>query len=462
MRPIRVGLVPIVRPLFRGADMGLAESSATALRGLADEVGFALTYTPPPLRDVDEARTRAAEIEALRRARELDFLIIEHVTFATGDLIQPILDVDLPMAVWALPEVATSGPLPQNALCGLNLSLSLPTSRTLPVKWLYGNAADAAFTARLAVTVQALRGWAAVQYPRLLLIGGTVPGFTRLDGVPDVPLRIDRAPLDAVMDAVAAVSAARMRARLLEIRESSAIPREHLQAAARLELALGDLGDGYDGVALRCWPEIPDRVSAMPCAPFARLADRGCAFACEGDVAGLVSMLAVAAVTEQPAVLLDLSHIDGDALMFWHCGNAARAWAAESGTRLAPHFNRKLPAVRDMRLAPGPVSGARFLEGRKAVVYAGAVTERADAYDGASGWFGHLRWAGAPATAGAFLASILNLRLPHHLVWGRGDHEAALTELCGWLRHEVLPLDAESTALRWPSLPSATPAETGD
>jgi L-fucose isomerase-like protein len=453
MPPLRIGLVPLVRPLFRGANAGLVESSAHALQVLAGDLGFALTYTPPPLRDADEARMRAAEIDALRRARDLDFVLLEHVTFATGDLVQPLLEVDMPMGVWALPEVAASGPLPQNALCGLNLTLSLPTSRTLPLKWFYGSADDPAFIARLTITLEALRGWAAVQQPRILLIGGTVPGFTRLEGIPDVPVRIDRAPLDAVVDAVAAVSAARMRARLLEIREPSAIPPERLQAAARLELALGDLGDGYDGVALRCWPEIPDRITAMPCAPFARLADRGSAFACEGDVAGLVSMLAVAAVSQQPAVLLDLSHKDGDALMFWHCGNAARVWAAASGTRLDAHFNRKLPAVRDMRLAPGPVSGLRLLEGGRAVVYAGAITDRADAYDGVSGWFGDLRWGGAMASADAFLASVLNHRLPHHLVWGRGDHEAALLELTGWLRHEVVALDAESTGLRWPSLP---------
>jgi L-fucose isomerase-like protein len=452
MPPIRVGLIPLVRPLFRGAKMGLAESSAQELAELGERLGFTLTYTPSPLRDADEARTRAAEIQTLHRARELDFVLIEHVTFATGDLVQPLLDVDIPMGVWALPEVAASGPLPQNALCGLNLTISLPTSRTLPVKWFYGRAGDSDFVARFTITIEALRGWTSVQQARVLLIGGTVPGFTRLESVPDVPLRIDRAPVDAVVDAVAAVSAARMRARLLEIREPSAIPAERLHAAARLELALGDLGDGYDGVALRCWPEIPDRTTAMPCAAFARLADRGCAFACEGDVAGLVSMLAVAAVTQQPAVLLDLSHKDGDALMFWHCGNAARVWAATE-TRLRLHFNRNLPAVRDMRLAAGPVSGLRFLEGRRAVVHAATITARADAFDGVSGWFGDLRWAGKPAGADAFLASVLNHRLPHHLVWGRGDHEAALLELTGWLHHEIIPLDAEPTALRWPAIP---------
>ncbi len=160
-------------------------------------------------------------------------------------------------------------------------------------------------------------------------------------------------------------------------------------------------------------------------------------------------MLATAAITGQPAILLDLSHAADDGLLFWHCGNAARAWAPSGRTRLDLHFNRRIPAVRDMRLAPGPVSGLRFLEHRKAVVYAGEVLDRTDGFDGVSGWIGHLRWRGQTMSPDGFLASVLNHRLPHHLIWGRGDEEAALIELCGWLGHEPLPPDPEATRVRW-------------
>jgi L-fucose isomerase-like protein len=169
--------------------------------------------------------------------------------------------------------------------------------------------------------------------------------------------------------------------------------------------------------------------------------------ACEGDLAGLASLLAVAAVTEKPAVLLDLSHIEDDSLLFWHCGNAPRVWAA-GNTELQAHFNRGLPAVRDMRLTSGPVSGMRFLEGRRAAVYAGSVLPRRDGYDGVSGWIGNLRWAGAPAGARGFLATVLNRRLPHHFAWGMGDAEAGLIELCAWLDHEVLRTEPEELVLQ--------------
>ncbi|MGQ0570401.1 MAG: fucose isomerase, partial [Armatimonadota bacterium] len=382
----------------------------------------------------------------------LDFLLIEHVTFATGDLIVPFLDLAMPLGIWALPEVTTSGPLPQNALCGLNLSLSLPTTRVLPVKWFYGGATDPDFQDRLALTLQALRGWKAVREGRLLWVGGTAPGFFRLEALPDLPLQIDRAPLDAVFSAISQVDDGQVTARLAVITEPSAITKADLRATIRLELALEHLGWDYSGVAIRCWPELPDRAGTMACAAFARLADTGRTLACEGDMAGLVSMLAVAAVTGQSAVLLDLSHIEGDSLLFWHCGNAPRAWAGNGKTRLEPHFNRGLPAVRDMRLTPGPVSGLRFLENRQAAVYAGTVLDRQDGYDGVSGWIGNLRWAGEATSARGFLASVLNHRLPHHLVWWLGDAEAALLELCTWLGHQALRLDPEHTMLRWPAL----------
>ncbi|MDR7417904.1 MAG: fucose isomerase [Armatimonadota bacterium] len=446
---LQVGLVPIVRPLFRGARMGLQESSRQALAALGADLGFALAYAPDPVGDAAAAQAAAREVAARHATGALDFVLVEHITFATGDLIAPFLALPVPMGIWALPEIATTGPLPQNALCGLNLSLSLPAPRDVPVKWFYGDAADAGFRRRLEVTVRALRGARAVRRARVLWIGGTAPGFTRLESLPDLPVHVERRPLGVVFDAMRAVDDAAVEARLADLTEPSAIRRDDLRGAVRVELALEALAGGYDAVALRCWPEIPDRTGVQTCSAYARLADRGCPFACEGDAAGVISMLGVAAVTGEPAVLLDLSHVDRQGLLFWHCGNAARVWAAGGHTRLAPHFNRGIPAVRDMRLAPGPVSGLRFLEHRRAAVYAGTVLERHDGYDGVSGWIGNLRWAGRPLTPDGFLASALNHRLPHHLVWGRGEDEAALLELCAWLGHEPLVPDPEVATLRW-------------
>jgi len=426
--------------------MGLWERSRRTLADAAPRLGFTLALATDPVTGEREARLQA---EAAGRA-DLDLLLVQHVTFATGDLLTPFLELPVPLGLWALPEATISGPLPQNALCGLNMSLSLPVSRPLPVKWFYGDAGDAEFLAAIEVTVRALTGRRALTRGRVLWIGGTAPGFYRLAATPDLPLRIDDAPLQVLYDAIDAVTAADVETRLGALDEPSVVPRAELAPSVRVELALEQLSRGYDGIALRCWPELPERAGTMACAAFARLGDRGLSLACEGDIGGLASMLAVAAVTRGPAVLLDLSHAGDDALLFWHCGNAARAWAAGE-TRLATHFNRQIPAVRDMRLRAGPVSGLRFLEHRTAAVYAGQVVPRAGGYDGVSGWIGDLRWARDPVTPRGYVATVLNHRLPHHFIWGLGDAQAALLELCDWLGYRVLPVDLVPRVVGWPA-----------
>lgn len=447
--PLRVGLVPIVRPLFRGARLGLAEQSARALAALGEELGFEVAYVAPPVAAAADAAAAASELAARHRARALDLAMVLHVTFAAGEVLAPLLAAPPPLGLWALREVAATGPLPQNALCGAHLGLSLPAARARPVKWFYGEATEAPFRRRLEVTVRALRGVRAVRGARVLWVGGVAPGFARFESLPDLPVTVDRRPLEAAFDALRAVDEADVDAALATLDEPSALVRDDLRGTVRVELALEALAAGYDAVALRCWPEIPDRAGVQTCSAYARLADRGCLLACEGDAAGVISMLAVAAVTGGPAILVDLSAADERGLLLWHCGNAATAWAADGRTRLAPHFNRGIPAVREMRLAPGAACGLRFLEGRRAVVYAGRVLDRPDGYDGVSGWIGDLRWAGRPIGPDGFLASALNHGLPHHLIWGRGDNEAALMELCAWLGHVPLEADPEAVTLRW-------------
>ena len=100
------------------------------------------------------------------RRRGPDFLLIQHTTFATGDLLIPLLHAARRVGVWALPESSggrgDTGPLPLNALCGLNMTMSFlehpEVAKREPVKWFYGEAGSSWFRARLLPTLAALRG----------------------------------------------------------------------------------------------------------------------------------------------------------------------------------------------------------------------------------------------------------------------------------------------------------------
>jgi L-fucose isomerase-like protein len=223
-------------------------------------------------------------------------------------------------------------------------------------------------------------------------------------------------------------------------------PAESLARAARIDLALADLAreTRADALAVRCWPELPDACGAMACAAMGRSADRRLPAACEGDVLGALSMLVLQAVADAPAALLDLSDLDRehDRLLLWHCGNAPRALAAEPGTRLTTHFNRDgVGVVRDQTLRPGPATALRLLDGgRRWVAIGGVVAEAtAPSFDGVRGWWGDLVWGRERLTAERAVASVLDLRLPHHLALVGGDHRAALVALTERLEAELVP-----------------------
>ena len=464
---LRIGFVALIRPLFKGDSPRLVRESLAALTALGQAWGF--TVVTPTVTNPDRHLATGQEIpscavsspetaqQAARQLAEsdLDLLLIQHATFATGELLAPLVNAAQRVGVWALPEPEVkSGPLPLNALCGLTMTLSLlkcpQVGKHAPVKWFYGPVGEERFQRRLLPTVAALRGLKALEAARILQIGGTAPGFYGLEERPELSgVTVETRPLQALFERVAAVPerAAQARAKvwLKEAAGGSGVNNEQLMRAARLELALAELareGD-YHALALRCWPELPEACGAMACAAVGRLGDQAIPAACEGDVMGALSMLAVQGVSAQPAMLMDLSDLDAhdDSLLFWHCGNAPLSWAGRSGARLASHFNRELGVVRDMTIKPGPATGFRLLAGgRRALVFTGrfAGSEK-PGFDGVRGWLSELRWAGTALGGEAFVHNLLDHRLPHHAAFGEGAWGEALLELCAWLGAEPLP-----------------------
>ncbi|MDZ7708529.1 MAG: hypothetical protein U5J97_11685 [Trueperaceae bacterium] len=467
MRPLRIAHVALARPAFKGDAPSAVQRSRDGLAAAAERLGFELVTpaggaarhprgdVPLPPSTVTSAEEAHAVAAALRDDPP-DLLLLQHVTFATGDLIAPLVDAAPRLAVWALPEgdVAT-GPLPFNALCGLQMTLSMLGTPQVghgdaPVKWLHGEVDEERFLAPFAVTVAALRALRAVREATVLRIGGTAPAFYALEELPTAfaGVRVVDRDLDALYRAVEAVpeADAAQRASDSRVGHDVAVDDATVLRSARIELALEAMARdaGADALAVRCWPELPGACDAMACAAMGSVAGRGTPTACEGDLMGALSMLALQAVSGGPAILMDLSDLDeqADALLLWHCGNAPAAWADPAGPRprLTTHFNRDgVGPVRDQTLAPGPASAFRLVDGgRGALIASGTFRGAArEGFDGVRGWWAHPAWAASPVPARRFVAELVEQRVPHHLALAHGDHRAALAELCGWAGTEV-------------------------
>ncbi len=450
MTRLRVGFAAVVRPAFKGDGESVADRSASVLHEIVDAQGGVLAADEGAVRDAHEAAHAGRRLAAA----DLDLLVVQHATFATGDLLAPLLAAAPRVVVWAVPERAGAradgpdgarGPLPLNSLCGLNMTLSFAEGplggARGPVAWCYGGPDDALARDRLTTLLRAERGARAFATTRVLSIGGTAPAFYGLE-LPNLPGRatVVERPLADLFARVAAIDAAEAErhAEAWRAVEPLEAPWEHLIAAARIDLALADFArdEGANALAVRCWPELPDACGAMACAAMGRAADRRTPAACEGDVWGAASMRVLQAVADAPSALLDLSDLDleRDALLLWHCGNAPSALADASGTRLTTHFNRDgVGVVRDQTLAPGPATGFRLLPdgaGVALLVIGGHVLEATEpSFDGVRGWWGGLTWGRTEVTAERAVAGILDHRLPHHLALAAGDVRHALLEL---------------------------------
>jgi L-fucose isomerase-like protein len=109
-----------------------------------------------------------------------------------------------------------------------------------------------------------------------------------------------------------------------------------------------------DGLAVRCWPEFPQQFGLMPCATLGKLADDGFVCACEADMHGMVTMLALRWLTNTPPWLADVVALDQEAntVSLWHCGNASSCLAGEDDPiTLTPHCNRKVGVAGNFALA---------------------------------------------------------------------------------------------------------------
>ncbi len=472
--PLRIGFVTVIRDAFKGGATALSRRAQAALERQASADGDLLLSAPEPVTDVDAAR----RVGAWAAEHELDFLLILHATFATGDLLAPLVRAVPQAGVWAVPEaeglpLERNGvrpemrPLPLNSLCGLNMTLSLldhpAVGKAEPVKWYWGAPGSEAFARRWRATLGALRGLRALRSARVLQIGGTAPAFYRLEERPVLAgVHVDSVPLEMLYARMADVNEADVRARARTWSEAEpplGASEAHVLVAARTELALSALareGD-YQALALRCWPEFAEACGGMACAAVGAMADRFVPTACEGDVMGALSMLALQALARAPSALMDLSDLDpeGDRLLLWHCGNAPIAFAAATGARLTTHFNRDgTGVVRDMRLAPGPATGLRLLAGgERAVIVSGSLADTSEPdVDGVRAWWRDLRWDGTRSTAFEVVARLLDARLPHHLALAPGEHTEAVHELVVRLGGQVLPPTRVRDALRSPWL----------
>lgn len=273
-----------------------------------------------------------------------------------------------PIVLWATPERPGDGKVSSCGLVGQHLWASSLRQAGHPFEFVLGDPGDAQLRSELARAIAIARTAGSLRTAKVGVVGTHAPGFIDLAADPFLVRRalgmqlmplslvqfIERAqavPAEAVEQDVAQVRA--MKLPLGDVTEDT------LPMNSRCYLAMRELiaEENLDGLALQCWPELPNVLGQWPYLAIARLSTEGRAVAMEGDADGCIGSLMHLLLGLGSGFLSDWLEHDRDTIFFWHGGMApmqmCNAIGTPGGPTLANHFNLVKPLVVDAQIRAG-------------------------------------------------------------------------------------------------------------
>ena len=467
---MKLGILPLARSTF---DVPFAEERLTAMRAALDAAGGELCGPRHLLLEADAADAALAEV--LDAAPDL--VLVLQITFTDAGFIARLAGAtDLPIAIWAPPEPRLGGRLRLNALCGLNLASHALGRLDRRFSYLYAapeGAADALAELlsggrRVAPRDGAAPGAARLDQPlaeplgtpldqplaeplaaplapmRIARIGAHPEGFDTCRYDPGDLLRrtgavVDELELGTLFDAARALPEADLAP--IRTRTEAQLPNlgdldaGEVDRSLRLAGALRALRakGGYDGFAIRCWPETFTQYGGAVCGPVSMMGEARAPCACEADVHGAATLILLQRLSGEAVFLVDLVDLDAadDSAVVWHCGQAPVSMAdPQAPMRGTVHTNRRQALLYEFPLKPGRVTFFRLSQAfgsPKVVVAGGEMLRRPAAFTGTSGVVRFDR------QAGAILKDVMDTGMEHHMALAYGDHRAEIASLAAAL-----------------------------
>jgi L-fucose isomerase-like protein len=221
------------------------------------------------------------------------------------------------------------------------------------------------------------------------------------------------------------------------------VPDERLVKMATLGVVLDEFIDQYglDGTAIQCWTSLQQNYGVNVCTSMSMMSNSLLPSACEVDITGALSMLALQAASLEPSALVDWNNNygtgpdgDEDKCVFFHCGNWPKKFAPDSSVANAPILGSTLGVENTFgamqgRGAAGPMSYARFTTDDTAGVIRGYVGQ-GSLTDDPLDTFGHRAVAHVPRLQD-LLRYICAHGFEHHVAANRSHVAGAVAEACG-------------------------------
>lgn len=461
---MKIGILPLGRPTF---DVPYANEKLAAMLAALDATGHDIVGPVELLFDGEET---IAAIEQLQ-TENIEQLLLLQVTFTDASMtVEAANAFDVPISIWAVPELRIGGRLRLNAFCGLNLASHALGLNGREFSWLYINPESDPVSELHALfggmrisgrtdgqpstefaSEQGAEITQRINGKRIARIGERPLGFDTCDYSKDEMMdlsgvSVDEMTLDDLFDAASAASTVDTT-KVMQVATDTldgldAVNQEELDKSLRLKVALDGIrqNGGYDAFAIRCWPETFTEYGGAVCGPASIMGEARVPCACEADVYGALTQLVLQEVAQAPVFLTDLVDMDveDNTGVVWHCGQAPISMRDPDYQATATiHTNRKMPLLYEFPLREGQVTFVRISQAfgePKMILAGGQMLKRPMSFTGTSGVVQF------DNDAKSTLENIMSSGLEHHLALAYGEHRPLLRATAAAMNLPILEL----------------------
>ena len=229
---------------------------------------------------------------------------------------------------------------------------------------------------------------------------------------------------------------------------SDKVPGDKMVQMAKLGVVLDDFvaDNGLDSTAIQCWTSLQQNYGCNVCTSMSMMSEALMPSACEVDITGALSMLALSLASQRPSGLVDWNNNyggDDDKCVLFHCGNWPKALAPDTRIANAPILGSTLGVentygAMEGRSPAGPLTYCRFTTDDTAGVIRGYVGQ-GSMTDDPLDTFGHRAVAHVPRLQ-QLLQYVCRNGFEHHVAVNPSHAADVLTEACGrylgWAMYE--------------------------
>lgn len=283
--------------------------------------------------------------------------------------------------MWSFPEPRQGGRLRLNSLCGINLAGHALGRSEIRYDYIHKNSDNATAVEEILSIAQANSIVNKLKNTKIGVVGEYPTGFDTCSFDKDrvskqFGVQVDQLPLNQFLedtkkipDEETEVVYKKLENQVNNLSEMEEEPlRKSLKVYSNLKKIAGE--KGYQGLAVRCWPEFFTDYGCAACGAMAMMNEDEIPCGCEADMFGTMSTLVLQWLGNKPAFMADLVDVsvEDNTAVLWHCGLAPISMADPEGeVKATIHTNRKKPLLYEFTLKPGFVTIARFSQSQNQI-----------------------------------------------------------------------------------------------